>query len=79
MNDFVESKSNLPLKVSGYLHGGKKELLNKLMQEGNVDVKFLDYDWSPNDINTSTYSKGDLIDKSIFPYSPNPPQQYVQK
>ena len=79
MKDFVQSKNELPLKVAGYLHGEKKEVLNKLIHEGNVDVKFLDYDWSSNDINTRVYSKGDLIDKSIFPYSPNPPQRYVQK
>lgn len=77
--DFVRSKDELPQKVAQYLRGEKKEKLHKLMQQGNLSVKFLDYDWSTNDINAITFEKGDLSDKSVFPFSRNPPPQKYEK
>lgn len=77
--DFVQSKDELPLKVGQYLRGEKKETLEKTMQQGKLSVKFLDYDWTSSDINTITFEKGDLRDKSIFPYSSNPPAQKYDK
>ncbi|KAL7536459.1 hypothetical protein ACHAXR_010227 [Thalassiosira sp. AJA248-18] len=75
MSDFVRSKDELPQMVAQYLRGEKKERLDKLMGIGNVSLKFLDYDWSSNDINCHEFQKGDLNDKSIFPYPGNPPSQ----
>jgi len=77
MTDFVVSKDDLPQKVVHYLRGDRKEKLSKLLQQGNSTMKFLEYDWSSNDINSITFEKGDLSPKSIFPYSSKcPPQIY---
>ena len=71
----VKSKEELPQKVAEYLRGEKKEKLDKLIQEGNISIKFNEYDWSTNNVNSLTYAKGDLSDKCVFPYSRNPPPQ----
>lgn len=77
MADFVSSKGKLPKFVVQYLRGEKKERLAKLIEQGGFTVKFLDYDWSSNDINFVEFEKSHLSDKSIWPYSANSrPEKY---
>jgi len=78
--DFARSKSELPEKVLQYLRGDKKEKLNKLIQQGNLSVKFLDYDWSSNDTNAITFEKANLRCHSALPYPRrNPPTEKYEQ
>lgn len=74
-SDFARSKSELPEKVLQYLRGEKKELLNKLIQQGDLSVKFLDYDWSSNNTNAITFEKMNLSCQSTIPYPRNCPAE----
>jgi hypothetical protein len=60
MTDFAGSKNELPSKIVQYLRGEKKEKLERMIQTGKVNVKFLEYDWSTNDCNYLMFSKSSL-------------------
>mmetsp|Transcript_3347 Transcript_3347/g.6435 ORF Transcript_3347/g.6435 Transcript_3347/m.6435 type:complete len:329 (-) Transcript_3347:151-1137(-) len=77
MADFAASKDDLPQKILQYLRGEKKETLNKLIQQGNVSVQFLEYDWSSDDINFATFEKSDLSDKVMFLSKPPREKYYL--
>lgn len=74
-SDFVRSKSELPEKVMQYLRGEKKEKLSKLIEQGNLSVEFLAYDWSSNDTNSITFEKKNLSSHSTFPFPSSPPSR----
>lgn len=60
MNDFASSKNDLPSKIAQYLRGEKKEQLERMIKNGKVNVKFLEYDWSTDDCNYMIFSKSSL-------------------
>lgn len=63
--DFAPSTDELLLKVSSYLRFEKKEKLDKLTHQGKLTVKFLEYNWSSNDINCQVFEKGVLKTRHI--------------
>lgn len=70
----MRSKNELPQKVAQQLRGEKKKTLDRMLEQGkSVTVKFLEYDWSSNDVNFHVFQKRDLSSKSTFPYPSNPP------
>ena len=76
--DFVfvtaPSKDELPRAVGAFLSKEKKSRLDRLIKDGNFNVKFIDYDWSTHgNVNTTRYEKGDLSNKSYLPFTRNPP------
>lgn len=76
MADFATSKDKLPQKIAHYLRGEKKEKLDSLLREGNVTVKFNEYDWSSNDINFHTFEKVDLSRRSVLLFHKAPSHRY---
>lgn len=47
--DFCASREHLPLTITSYLWGEKKEALNRMLAKpGSISVRYQPYDWSAN-------------------------------
>ena len=53
--DFSTSKGQIPLQILKHLIGKKKALLEQLVQNGNLAVDFVPYDWTTNDSRSQTF------------------------
>jgi hypothetical protein len=54
--------------------------MDRLVENGNFSVEFLDYDWSTHDkVNAVRYKKGDLISSSFLPFLRAPPPQRYRR
>jgi hypothetical protein len=53
--DFASSKEQIPSQILKYLTGDKKDLCQRLLQKGNVNIDYVAYDWATNDVRSRTF------------------------